>query len=148
MPEFVRRWKRRLTTFARFLDTLESIMTAPDRDLITTILAALTAIPDAIRARDAYTADLERRLREADAASAADAQADAEAMAPVADVVERIVAALAGSSVTPDTAPEPIPVEEAGQAVEEAVDANTSDTGSVPSDASAGDGSLSEPPTV
>lgn len=131
VPAFVRRWQRRLHNLARFFDHLETYMAA-DRDLITTILAALPEISAGIAAKDAKIASLTQQLTDAGVAAAADEEADRQALAPVAEAVDAMRAALAGSPTTPAVEPEPIPVEEIPAAVEEAAAAEPTDPGPVP----------------
>lgn len=121
LPPLVQRTRRWLHVLVH-LDRLEPYM-ATDRDLITTILAALPAIADGVAAKDAKIASLTEQLADAGAAAAADESADAAALSPVGDAVEAIRAALAGSPTTPPTEPAPIPVEEVPAAVEEAAEA-------------------------
>ncbi len=119
MPDLVRRLRRRLHTLTRFLDHLENTMAA-DRDLITTILAGLGPIAEAIRAKDATIAALRGRLTDAGIAAAADEATDAAALTPVAQAVDAMALALAASPATGATEPEPIPVEQVPAAVEQA----------------------------
>jgi hypothetical protein len=124
--EIVRRARRRLHTLTRILDTLETSM-APDRDLATTILAALPEISAGIAAKDAKIASLTQQLSDAGVAAAADAQDDAAAWAPVGEAVEAIRAALAASPITPDQVPDTIPVEDVPAVLDQATPVPASD---------------------
>lgn len=111
----VRRWRRRLSTLSRLLDHLETTL-ATDRDLISTILAALGPIAEGVAAKDTRIRELEQQLAAAGAAAAADEAADTAALAPVAEAVQALRDALAPRV---DVEPVPIPVEEVPAAVED-----------------------------
>ncbi len=118
------------------LRTWEQTMAA-DRDLATTILAALPAIAEGIAARDSKIAELQQQLDAAGVAAAADEAEDTAAFTPVKEAVDAIVAALTASPATPDTAPDPIPVEDIPAAVDQAAQTEAGDPGPVPDDAGA-----------
>lgn len=119
LPEIVRRARRRLHTLTRILDNLENPV-ATDRDLITTILAALPSISAAVAAKDARIADLEQKLTDAGVAAAEDEAADTAALAPVKAAIDAMTAALVASPVTPDQAPDTIPVEDVPAVLDQA----------------------------
>lgn len=125
--EIVRRARRRLHTLTRIIDNLENFV-ATDRDLITTILAALPGISAAVAAKDARIADLEQQLAAAGVAAADDEAGDAAALAPVKDAVDAIVASLQASPSTPDQVPDVIPVEDVPAVLDQATPAPGSET--------------------